>query len=90
LCTADGFNVCSIGVNETQLGKLAALSGSLFTMGAATLGSHHRLELAGCNAQAAAVALFTQFTSGLGSALGNSGFPRCRATPCLIWRDMPR
>jgi predicted regulator of Ras-like GTPase activity (Roadblock/LC7/MglB family) len=39
LCTADGFNVCSIGVSETQLGKLAALSGSLFTMGAATLAS---------------------------------------------------
>jgi predicted regulator of Ras-like GTPase activity (Roadblock/LC7/MglB family) len=39
LCTADGFNVCSIGVNEQQLGKMAALTGSLFTMGAATLAS---------------------------------------------------
>ncbi|MFM2067618.1 MAG: hypothetical protein RLZZ584_2527 [Pseudomonadota bacterium] len=39
LCTADGFNVCSIGVSEAQLGKLAALSGSLFTMGSATLAS---------------------------------------------------
>jgi predicted regulator of Ras-like GTPase activity (Roadblock/LC7/MglB family) len=39
LCTADGFNVCSIGVTEQQLGKMAALTGSLFTMGAATLAS---------------------------------------------------
>ena len=28
LCTPDGFNICSLGVNETQVGKLAALSGS--------------------------------------------------------------
>jgi predicted regulator of Ras-like GTPase activity (Roadblock/LC7/MglB family) len=39
LCTADGFNICSIGVTEQQLGKMAALTGSLFTMGAATLAS---------------------------------------------------
>src|SRR5699024_8093868 len=30
---ADGFNVCSIGVDEEQVGKLAAMSGSLLTMG---------------------------------------------------------
>ena len=35
LCTGDGFNVCSIGVTESQLGKLAALASSLFTMGEA-------------------------------------------------------
>jgi predicted regulator of Ras-like GTPase activity (Roadblock/LC7/MglB family) len=39
LCTGDGFNVCSIGVTESQLGKLAALASSLFTMGEATLSS---------------------------------------------------
>jgi hypothetical protein len=33
------------------------------------------LSLAGYNAQPAAVALFTQVTSELGSALSNSGFP---------------
>jgi hypothetical protein len=33
------------------------------------------LSLAGYNAQPAAVALFTQVTSDLGSALSNSGFP---------------
>ena len=37
LCTADGFNVCSIGITEQQLGKMAALSGSLLTLGEAML-----------------------------------------------------
>lgn len=41
LCTADGFNVCSIGISEAQLGKLAALAGSLLTLGDATLASLH-------------------------------------------------
>ena len=33
LCTADGFNVCSIGITEKQLGRLAALAGSLLVGG---------------------------------------------------------
>lgn len=37
LCTEDGFNVCSIGVTEDQLGKMAALASSLLTMGEATV-----------------------------------------------------
>ncbi|MEY4754554.1 MAG: hypothetical protein RJA44_2229 [Pseudomonadota bacterium] len=39
LCTGDGFNVCSIGVTEAQLGKMAALAGSLLTLGDAMLAS---------------------------------------------------
>lgn len=39
LCTEDGFNVCSIGVNEEQLGKMAALASSLLTIGQATVGT---------------------------------------------------
>lgn len=39
LCTEDGFNVCSIGVGEEQLGKMAALSSSLLTIGQATVQS---------------------------------------------------
>lgn len=39
LCTADGFNICSIGISEAQLGKMAALAGSLLTLGDATLSS---------------------------------------------------
>lgn len=37
LCTPDGFNICSLGVNEQQVGKLAALSGSLLSVGHATV-----------------------------------------------------
>lgn len=37
LCTPDGFNICSLGVDEKQVGKLAALSGSLLSVGSATL-----------------------------------------------------
>ena len=37
LCTPDGFNVCSLGIDEKQVGKLAALSGSLLSVGSATL-----------------------------------------------------
>lgn len=38
LCTPDGFNICSLGVDEQQVGKLAALSGSLLSIGNATMG----------------------------------------------------
>lgn len=37
LCTPDGFNICSLGVDERQVGKLAALSGSLLSIGHATV-----------------------------------------------------
>lgn len=33
LCMADGFNVCSIGITEVHLGRMAALAGSLLTIG---------------------------------------------------------
>jgi hypothetical protein len=33
LCTADGFNLCSIGVTAEQLGKMAALTSSLISLG---------------------------------------------------------
>lgn len=39
LCSEDGFNVCSIGVSEEQLGKMAALASSLLTIGEATVNS---------------------------------------------------
>jgi predicted regulator of Ras-like GTPase activity (Roadblock/LC7/MglB family) len=37
LCTPDGFNVCSLGVDEKQVGKLAALAGSLLSVGNAAM-----------------------------------------------------
>jgi predicted regulator of Ras-like GTPase activity (Roadblock/LC7/MglB family) len=37
LCTPDGFNICSLGVDEKQVGKLAALSGSLLSVGNAAM-----------------------------------------------------
>ena len=51
LCTPDGFNICSLGVDERQVGKLAALSGSLLSIGHATVseilpgGAGDQLEL---------------------------------------------
>ncbi|MEY2688490.1 MAG: hypothetical protein RL375_2688 [Pseudomonadota bacterium] len=56
LCTADGFNVCSIGVTEQQLGKMAALTGSLFTMGAATLASLDEDSVAAARASGTSMA----------------------------------
>lgn len=37
LCTADGFNVCSIGVTATRVGKMSALVSSLMSLGTATI-----------------------------------------------------
>lgn len=37
LCTPDGLNICSIGLDEAQVGKLSALSGSLLSMGNAAV-----------------------------------------------------
>jgi predicted regulator of Ras-like GTPase activity (Roadblock/LC7/MglB family) len=39
LCTPDGFNICSLGLTEDQVGKMAALSSSLLSVGNATVGS---------------------------------------------------
>jgi predicted regulator of Ras-like GTPase activity (Roadblock/LC7/MglB family) len=39
LCTADGFNVCSLGLSEAQVGKMAALGSSLMSVAAATVSS---------------------------------------------------
>lgn len=45
LCTPDGFNLCSIGLQEAQVGKMAALSSSLLSVGDATIGSLASEEL---------------------------------------------
>jgi predicted regulator of Ras-like GTPase activity (Roadblock/LC7/MglB family) len=37
LCTSDGFNLCSIGLTENQVGKMAALSSSLLSVGEAVV-----------------------------------------------------
>jgi len=37
LCTQEGFNLCSIGVTADQLGKIAALTSSLISLGEATV-----------------------------------------------------
>ena len=39
LCTPDGFNICSLGLTENQVGKMAALSSSLLSVGDATVSS---------------------------------------------------
>ena len=39
LCTPDGFNLCALGLNEDQVGKMAALSSSLFSVGNAAVDS---------------------------------------------------
>ena len=46
LCTPDGFNICSLGLNENQVGKMAALSSSLFSVGDATVASVSSEEFA--------------------------------------------
>ena len=35
LATLDGFNICSLGLTESHVGKMASLSGSLFSIGEA-------------------------------------------------------
>jgi predicted regulator of Ras-like GTPase activity (Roadblock/LC7/MglB family) len=39
ICTPDGFNICSVGVAENMVGKMAALSSSLQSMGDAMVSS---------------------------------------------------
>lgn len=41
LCTPDGFNICSLGVDERQVGKLAAMSSSLLAVGDAAVAELH-------------------------------------------------
>lgn len=38
LCSTDGFNICSIGIDETGVGKLVALGSSLFAVSRAMVG----------------------------------------------------
>lgn len=39
LCTPDGFNLCSIGLTEDRVGKMAALTSSLLSVGEAVVSS---------------------------------------------------
>ena len=39
LCTPDGFNIASIGLDEQQVGKMAALSSSLMAVGESAIDS---------------------------------------------------
>lgn len=45
LCTPDGFNLCSLGLTEDQVGKMAALSSSLISVGDATVNSLAQADL---------------------------------------------
>jgi predicted regulator of Ras-like GTPase activity (Roadblock/LC7/MglB family) len=42
LCGTDGFNLCSMGLNEGQVGKMAALASSLFAIGESTNTTLHK------------------------------------------------
>jgi predicted regulator of Ras-like GTPase activity (Roadblock/LC7/MglB family) len=44
LCTPEGFNLCSIGVTVDQLGKIAALTSSLISLGEATVQAIHSAQ----------------------------------------------
>lgn len=37
LSTADGFNICSLGLEDMDVGKMASLTSSLFSMGSSVL-----------------------------------------------------
>lgn len=39
LCTADGFNICSIGLDDMDVGKMASLTSSMCSMGNAVVGT---------------------------------------------------
>jgi predicted regulator of Ras-like GTPase activity (Roadblock/LC7/MglB family) len=41
ICTADGFNLCTIGVSETQVNRLSAMTSSLHSIADAVSGSVH-------------------------------------------------
>ena len=61
LCTPDGFNLCSIGLNEEQVGKMAALSSSLLSVGDATVSSLAAED----GSQAAGLEMLTMEANGL-------------------------
>ncbi|MBP7493056.1 MAG: hypothetical protein KA803_13280 [Rhodoferax sp.] len=60
LCTPDGFNLCSLGLSENQVGKMAALSSSLLSVGDAAVSS-----LATPEAPATPMELMTMEADGL-------------------------
>ena len=60
LCTPDGFNLCSLGLTEDQVGKMAALSSSLISVGDATVNS-----LAQADVPASALDMLTMEANGL-------------------------
>lgn len=37
LCTTDGFNICSLGLDMLHVGKIASLSSSIFSLGKSVL-----------------------------------------------------
>lgn len=61
LCTPDGFNICSLGLTENQVGKMAALSSSLLSVGDATVSS----LAADDGSQAAGLEMLTMEANGL-------------------------
>ena len=60
LCTPDGFNLCSLGLTEEQVGKMAALSSSLISVGDATVNS-----LAQANLPTSSLDMLTMEANGL-------------------------
>ncbi|MEZ5093247.1 hypothetical protein [Nocardioides sp.] len=44
ICTADGFNLCTIGVDETQVSRLSAMTSSLHSIADAVSSSVHDEE----------------------------------------------
>ncbi len=44
ICTADGFNLCTIGVDETQVSRLSAMTSSLHSIADAVSSSVHEEE----------------------------------------------
>lgn len=39
VCTADGYNLCALGLEEAQVGRLAAMTSSLFSVSGAACGA---------------------------------------------------
>ena len=62
LCTPDGFNLCAIGVTAEQVGKMAALTSSLISLGDA-------MQITICNEKNEAVDVIT-LQSGDTSSVG--------------------
>jgi predicted regulator of Ras-like GTPase activity (Roadblock/LC7/MglB family) len=47
LCQEDGWNLCSLGLNEDQVGKMAAMASSLFSIGETSHRTVRNAETAG-------------------------------------------